>query len=435
MKEFLQKLIERKEQEANNLRKKIKGAQTADEVRSLGETLNAVLEELQDAKKQLDELDDDGSGDDEGSGASGGGEEGRSAFNPAAATMPMNKVASVAMNTRTRSKEEDPYATMEYRQAFKKYVQTGAPIPEELRAGGDTGTTIAEDIGAIIPTTVMNELIKEVSEVYGQVYAKVRKLNVKGGVEFPISKLAANFKWVNDGQVSEKQKAGEIKDKVVFSYHLGEIRVSESLLASVVSLDIFESEVAKLLVEAYVKAMDTAIISGTGTGQPLGITKDPRVTGNTGNIIEFTETEIADWTAWRKNLFAKVPLSKRGQGEFLFPASTVEANLLTMKDKNDRPLFREATEGAIGNLAGTFFGRDVTLVEPDIVKDFDTAADGDIIGIFWVPNDYAINTNLQFGMKRYFNEDTNEWINKGLTIVDGKILDVSGCYLLKKKVE
>ena len=323
---------------------------------------------------------------------------------------------------------------MEYRQAFKKYVQTGVPIPEELRAGGDTGTTLAVDIGAIIPTTVMNELIKEVSKVYGQVYAKVRKLNVKGGVEFPISKLAANFKWVNDGQVSEKQKAGEIKDKVVFSYHLGEIRVSETLLTSVVSLDIFESEVAKLLVEAYVKAMDTAIISGTGTGQPLGITKDPRVTGNTGNIIEFTETEIADWTAWRKNLFAKVPLSKRGQGEFLFPSSTVEANLLSMKDKNDRPLFREATEGAIGNLAGTFFGREVTLVEPDIVKDFDTAANGDIIGIFWVPNDYAINTNLQFGMKRYFDEDTNEWINKGLTIVDGKILDVSGCYLLKKKV-
>ena len=45
----------------------------------------------------------------------------------------------------------------------------------------------------------------------------------------------------------------------------------------------------------------------------------------------------------------------------------------------------------------------------------------------WVPSDYAINTNFEFGMKRYFDEDTNEWINKGLTIVDGKILDTSGC--------
>ena len=84
-------------------------------------------------------------------------------------------------------------------------------------------------------------------------------------------------------------------------------------------------------------------------------------------------------------------------------------------------------------MAGSFFGRDVTLVEPDIIKDYDTAEEGDIIGVFWVPTDYAINTQLQFGMKRYFDEDTNEWINKGLTIVDGKILDVSGCYLIKKK--
>ena len=67
--------------------------------------------------------------------------------------------------------------------------------------------------------------------------------------------------------------------------------------------------------------------------------------------------------------------------------------------------------------------------------DFATAEAGDVIGIMWVPQDYAINTNMAFGMKRYFDEETNEWINKALTIVDGKILDPSGCYLIKKKVQ
>ena len=177
------------------------------------------------------------------------------------------------------------------------------------------------------------------------------------------------------------------------------------------------------------EAMDKGILSGTGAGQLLGITKDSRVK----NSIELTETDMADWTAWRKKLFAKVPLSKRGKGEFLFPPSTVESYLLTMKDNNNRPLFREATEGNVGNLAGSFFGRDVTLVEPDVIADFDTAASGDVIGVFWVPSDYAINTNLEFGMKRWFDDDKNEWVNKGLTIADGKILDASGCYLIKKK--
>ena len=417
--EWLKKLISTKQARAEELRKLIKEATTADEVRRLGEELNVIEQEVRDAQKQLQDC------------------EARDVqtstdFNPAAATG-LSQVGGTQMNQQ-RKDEKDPYATTEYRMAFKKYVQTGTPIPAELRAGGDSGTTITTDIGMIIPTTIMNEFIKDVSKVYGQVYAKVRKLNVKGGVEFPISKLSANFKWITETTPSGKQKAGDIKEKVSFSYHIGEIRVAETLLAQVVSLDLFESEITRIMVEAYVKAMDTAIISGTGSGQPLGITKDPRVTGNTGNIIEFEADEIGDWTAWRKKLFAKVPLSKRGSGEFLFPASTVESNLLTMKDANGRPLFREATEGRVGNTAGTFFGREVTLVEPDIVKDYDTAATGDIIGVFWVPTDYAINTNLQFGMKRYFDEDNNEWINKGLTIVDGKILDVSGCYLLKKKV-
>lgn len=416
MKEFLQNLIKNKEARANELRKLIQDATTADEVRSYGNELTTVENELREAKVQLQQF------------------EARNVMNEPSANgfNPSATVATVQMNQRKST--EDKFGTKEYRMAFKQYVQTGEAIPHELRAGGDTGTTVTTDIGMIIPTTIMNEFIKDVSKVYGQIYSKVRKLNVKGGVEFPISKLSANFKWITETTVSNKQKAGDIKDKVSFSYHIGEIRVAESLLAQVVSLDVFESEIVRIMVEAYVKAMDTAIISGTGSGQPLGITVDTRVTGNTGNIIEFEADEIGDWTAWRKKLFAKVPLAKRGSGEFLFPASTVEANLLTMKDANGRPLFREATDGTIGNLAGTFFGRDVTLVEPDIIKDYDTASTGDIIGIFWTPNDYAINTQLQFGMKRYFDEDTNEWINKALTIVDGKILDVSGCYLLKKKV-
>ena len=420
MKDFLKNLIATKQKRAKELRELIKNAQTADEVRSLGDELTIVENEERDAQAQLTALEQ--------------AEENRGAGAPLAGNE-FNPMATFGQNATPEAREnEDPYGTMEYRQAFKAYAQNGTPIPKELRAAGDTGTTVTSDIGAIVPTTVMNELIKEVSKVYGTIYSKVRKLNIRGGVEFPISAFGATFKWITESTPSGKQKVGDSKTKVSFSYHLGEIRVASSLLANIVSLDVFETEIVRVMTEAYLKAMDTAIISGTGSGQPLGITVDTRVTGNTSNIIELTETEMADWTQWRKKLFAKVPLAKRGSGEFLFPASTVESYLLTMKDANNRPLFREATEGTIGNLAGSFFGRDVTLVEPDIIKDYDTATNGEIIGVFWVPNDYAINTNMAFGMKRYFDEDTNEYIDKALTIVDGKILDVSGCYLIKKKV-
>ena len=118
--------------------------------------------------------------------------------------------------------------------------------------------------------------------------------------------------------------------------------------------------------------MDYGIINGTGNGQLLGILNDPRVT----NVVEFTEKEFGDWTEWRRKLFAIIPLSKRGTGEFLFSASTVESYLLTMEDSNGRPLFKEATEITLNdsNSAGRFFGRTATLVEPDIIADLGTAA-------------------------------------------------------------
>lgn len=432
---YLRDLINSKKMKADEIRKLIKEAETADEVRALGDTLQAVLDELEEAKKQLEEAEKDG---DEGEDPDAGeGEVGAERnFIPTNVQQRNGDIIGAygLNNGRTQEKREATgFGSMEYRQAFMAYVQRGTEIPADViaRAGGDKGPTLSTELGAIIPETIMNEFIKEVSKVYGHIYAKVRKLNVRGGVKFPISKLKASFKWITETTVSGRQKAGDIKDFVTFEYNIGEIRVSETLLAQVVSLPLFESEITKIMVEAYVEAMDKGIISGNGNGQLLGITTDSRVT----NVVEMTEAEFSDWTAWRKNLFAKIPLSKRGQGEFLFPVSTVETYLMTMKDNNDRPLWKDPDNAMSenGTLAGKFFGRVTDYVEPDVIKDFATAEEGDVVGIYWTPKDYAINTNMQFGMTRYFDHETNEWVNKGLTIVDGKILDSSGCYLIKKK--
>lgn len=422
-KKILEKRMTKLEKKKEDLTAKALSSEDAAEVRSINEQLTGLNEEIAELREEIDALSAEGM------------QEGRQQAYAGMQTRGGNPLAAYSLGgAQGKAEEGTGSGSVEYRTAFMEYVQRGTPIPADVltRAGGDKGPTVAADIGAIIPETIMSEFIKEVSKVYGQVYAKVRKLNVRGGVKFPISKLKANFKWVTETAVSDRQKVGDVNDFVTFDYNIGEIRVSESLLAQVVSLPLFESEITRIMVEAYVEAMDKGIISGTGSGQLLGITKDPRVTGNTDNIIEMTDAEFADWTAWRKKLFAKVPLSKRGQGEFLFPASTVESYLLTMKDGNNRPLFRETADLSMGNSEGRFFGRDVTLVEPDVIADFDTAAAGDVVGIFWVPNDYAVNTNMQFGMKRWFDDDANEWVNKGLTIVDGKMMDVSGCYLIKK---
>ena len=46
----------------------------------------------------------------------------------------------------------------------------------------------------------------------------------------------------------------------------------------------------------------------------------------------------------------------------------------------------------------------------------------------------AINENFGFTMRRYFDEETNEWVDKALVVVDGKVLNPEGYWLIKKKV-
>lgn len=431
-KKRLEKRLGKLQAKKTTLTQRALESQDVAEVRSINEELAEINDEIADIEEEIAEINAE-------EGQAGGDltpAQQRSQIPANAQLVNGIPLASFPQQTQQRS-EEDPYGTMEYRTAFKAYVQKGTPIPSNLlqRAGGDPGPTVAAELGMIIPTTIMNEFIKEVSKVYGHIYAKVRKLNVQGGVKFPISKLKANFKWITETTTSDRQKAGDINEYIEFSYNIGEIRVSQTLLSQVVSLALFEQEITRIMVEAYVEQMDKVIVSGTGAGQPLGFLNDTRVTSNPGHVIEMTEAEFADWKAWRKKLFSVIPLSKRGRGEFLFAASTVESYLLTMEDGNNRPLFREATDLSIGESAtsGKFFGRTVDLVEPDVIADFGTAISGDVVGVYWVPTDYAINTQLTFGMKRYFDEETNEWVNKGLTIVDGKMVDVAGCYIIKKK--
>lgn len=409
-KSTLEKRLARLEAKKAKLIERANASESIEEVRDLNAQVDEIEDEIEETKEEIKEAEE---------------EEARAAV-PAGATLvnPLKKVASF------EEKSTDKFDSMEYRQAFKAYVQTGKEIPAEYRDNSPANT---QTLGATIPTTLLNEFINEIRKVYGNLYAKTRKLNIQGAVKVPIARLQAQFKWVTETTVSPRQDAGEIDEYVEFSYNIGEIRVAQSLLSNIVALDIFEREVIRVMLEAYMQAMDIAIVNGSGNGQPLGIINDPRIT----KVVEMSATDMADWKAWRKNFFAKLPLGYRA-GEFIFPLSTVDTYLETMSDANGNPVFRQATglevnDGDSANPNGRFFGREISLVEPDVVADFDEANVGDVVGIFWQPNEYGINTNLAFGMKRWFDDDRNEWVDKMLTIVDGKVLNPAGFVLIKKK--
>ena len=423
MREFLKKLIAKKEKEEAAIRAKIEKSESAQEVRELGETLKTILDELQEAKDKLAEMDDNtdaGNDDQQSDTTPPQSEPKRCAFNPAMT----RSIGSFKMAT-GEQRTGNALDSMEYRQAFMRYVQTGE-WNYQKRADE---TLITSDVGKIIPNTIMNEFIKDL-KVYGNLYNRVRKLNVKGGVEFPIEELVPTVTWITETTVSETQAVPEIKTSVSFGYHIVEARLSQSLLSQVVSLPYLETEMARLLAEAFVKEFDRIIISGTGSGQPLGILNDARVKST--NKITLSSADMADWTKWRTKFFAKIPLAYRGEGVMIMTAATWETYIMTLKDANDRPLYIETYDPASGNTTCRFAGREVILVEPDILKDYDTAGSGEAWAIYLKPTDYAINTNMQIGFKRWFDDDKNKYFNKGLCIMDGKLLDVNSVYIFQK---
>ena len=329
------------------------------------------------------------------------------------------------------TRAENPLESIEYRKAFMDYALNGTAIPAQFRAEAIS----AGDTAPAIPLTIMREVINTVRERYGNLYAKVRKTAMKGGVEYPIGALKATFKWINESTVSPRQKLDPLA-KIQFAYHTAEIRIAQTFLSQLLTIEDFENKIVEVIAIAYLEAMDYGIINGTGNGQMLGILNDPRVTSQEGHIITMTAAQLSDWTQWRKRFFSKIPLGYRG-GEFIFPIATVDAYLETMADSNNNPIFRQATglevnDGDSRNPNGRFFGRSVSLVEPTILPDFDSANSNDIIGVYWDPREYAINENFGFTMRRYFDEETNEWVDKALVVVDGKVLNPKGIYLIAK---
>lgn len=416
-KDILTRKLARLNSKKTSLTQRAMASQDVNEVRSINSELEDVNAEIEETQSEIDAID-----------AEEKDAQARAAQVPAGTQLVNGSIVGAFTQGTNNNEQRDDVpetGTMEYRQAFMRYVQTGEPIK---RAGNAINT---DDTGAAIPFTIMNDVINTVRKRYGNLYSKVRKIAVQGGVEYPVGALQASFKWINEKTVSPRQNLDKL-GKVTFNYHTAEIRIAQTFLSQLLTLSSFEAKIVEVIAVAYLEAMDYGIVNGSGNGSMLGILNDPRVT----NTITMTAAQINDWTKWRKNFFAQLPLGYRS-GEFIFPVATVDAYLETMADANNNPIFRQSTglevnDGDARNPNGRFFGRDISLVEPDIIADFDSAQQGDVIGIYWQPQEYAINENFGFTMRRYFDEETNEWVDKALVVVDGKILNPTGYYKIIK---
>jgi len=325
-----------------------------------------------------------------------------------------------------RAAAEDKYSTMQYRKAFMEYVTRGVEIPVEYRTDAVTKTT---DVGAVIPTVVLNQIIEKL-ETAGNILALVTRTAYKGGVSIPKSTAKPTASWVAEGAGSTKQK--KTAGSVTFAYHKLRCAVAVSLEVDTMSIAAFESLLIANIVEAMAKALDAAIINGTGSGQPTGILVAANVSAaaTAGQVVETSALKYADLTTAEGDL----PEAYEGGAVWCMSKKTF-MGFIGMVDDNKQPIAR-INYGLNGKPERVLLGRPVVCTEhmPSFAAISVAAGSTDSPYFAFLFNfkDYVLNTNYQLGVKKYEDNDTDDQITKGVMLVDGKAVDINSLVVLKK---
>lgn len=334
------------------------------------------------------------------------------------------------------TRSEDPFDTNAYHEAFcalltrgkaipADVIQPGA-VPEYVRADAFTATA---DTPNFIPTTVANNIIQKMVE-YGVIHPNTTKTNVQGGYEINVWDYLPTSSWVTEAKASATQKATD-PTRITFLYHMLECKVAESILHNAVSMESFESILTTKVAESMSRALDQAVIRGSGSGQPLGILNEPRLTAD--NKATFAEADIATWKGWA-TILKKVTAPYRARGEFIMSQGTWDAYVDGMVSTDGQPIARVnyGVAGAHDDVL-TLMGKRVRIVPDDILPAYDDAKgqtnDTPCI-LFTNLSDYIVNQQMGMRAVRWVDEDNNVIKRKVQTIVDGKLGDVNGTLVI-----
>lgn len=309
----------------------------------------------------------------------------------------------------------------EYRNAFMRNVLAGEAIPEKFRnADANTKTS---DVSAVIPTTIMQKIVEKL-ESHGEILSLVTKTSYPGGLTVPTSSAKPTASWVTEGSGSDKQKKST--GSITFSYYKLRCAISVSLEVDVVSLDFFENVFVNQVTEAMIAALETAIINGTGSGQPKGILKEEVIDGQNVNITK--AGSITYKTLW--DMKKAVPSGYRDKVRWFMNYSTF-CDIMALTDTAGQPIAR-INYGLSGGAQFTLLGTPVVF--SDDIAAYEAAPTADtVVAFLFNPSDYILNTNYAMTVKQYEDNDTENKITKAVMLADGKTVDKNSLVTLTKK--
>lgn len=316
---------------------------------------------------------------------------------------------------------EDLTNTIEYRKAFMNYVVNGTPIDSKFTNSNENTKTT--DVGKLIPETVLSKIIEKM-ESTGMILPLVTRTAYKGGVAIPTSTVKPTAKWVAEGAGSDKQK--KTIGSITFGAYKLRCAISNSLEVETMALPIFETAFINNVVEAMTKALEQAIVSGTGSNQPKGFLTETVVEGQNIDIAKADKPKLEQL----EEAESALPLAYEA-GAVWFMTKKTFMSYASLKDSTGQPIGK-VNYGIAGRPERILLGRPVVL--NDYMKNYiQDASEDAIVAALFNPSDYVLNTNLNMTIKRYEDNDTDDMVTKAIMLADGKVVDKNSLVTITKK--
>ncbi len=402
----LEQLLQKEQEKRKALYESIKNAATAEELDKIELDIRKADIEIKSLEEQIARR-GLGDGEDPAARNNGGDNPEQRGFNPLG-------TYGNGVSSRAGEGEEDMYGSLEYRQAFRNYIVSGTPIPEKFKGESrSVELTVVTDVAAVIPTTIMNRVIEDLT-VEGKIINKITQTQFQGGVAIPISEIVPEATWLTDEETPSDEKKAKMEAKLTFGYHVLEAKVAVGLLASTVSLPIFEQTIVKQIKKAMIKAIEKAIVNGTGSGQPLGIIKITDLPAK--NCVTLNAKEVDTVKGWAKAEAAVDEAYDTENLVYMMSKQTWEMHLNSMVDSTGQKIGLGRIDEKGRKILN---GREV--ITTDQFLSYENTENDGIFGCLVCLDQYLLNSNLAMYYKKYYDEEKNKWVHKCLMIADGKM--------------
>lgn len=313
---------------------------------------------------------------------------------------------------------ENKLESLEYRQAFKRFVQTGE-MAEEFRA-----VSMAANNQAVIPTPILNTIIEKL-ENYGNVIPLVTKVNYPAGFSIPVSQLAGPATWTDEVTLATTgvPVGAKTTSPITFSAYALQKALGISFFAQIQTLSAFESKVAENVATAMGMAIEDAIVKGDANGKPEGIFTAASAVGTPDVTLNAT-LKYKDLINMKK----AIPAMYRNNAHFVMNEETF-FELYGIADNAGNPIARVNSD-ITGSPVYTILGTPVLVT--DFAPSYSAASTGDVIAAIVQPDKYILNMAYAPDLRRYTEDATRNTVLQSVALLDGKIADKNGLVAIKK---